>query len=62
MGINHAIPPSSESVTCEACHMPGGIMDWATLGYEKDPYPMPVEQAAGEDAGEEGKAQGAGGR
>jgi hypothetical protein len=57
MGINHAIPPSSESVTCEACHTPGGVMAWDALGYEKDPYPMTVEEVieAGENTQESGR-------
>lgn len=48
MGIYHSVPPAEDALQCHDCHGTGGRMDWAELGYERDPYPG--DGAAGESA------------
>ncbi|MEP5763768.1 MAG: hypothetical protein ABJ308_04210 [Halieaceae bacterium] len=57
MGINHAVPPATESLHCADCHSAGGRMDWEALGYSGDPYPL---KAVGDSASRE--ITGAGGQ
>jgi len=37
MGIFHGVVPAANALTCLDCHVEGGRMDWAELGYKEDP-------------------------
>lgn len=37
MGIFHGVRPAAQALRCLDCHRKGGRMDWAALGYRKDP-------------------------
>lgn len=35
--ITHTVQPTANALGCEACHSPGGRLDWTALGYPGDP-------------------------
>ena len=35
--INHMVAPKEKALKCDDCHGEKGRMDWAALGYGKDP-------------------------
>ena len=37
MGLFHEVQPAENALQCLDCHREGGRMDWAALGYKKDP-------------------------
>jgi Cytochrome c bacterial len=34
--LNHQVAPKGQALACDACHRPGGVMDFRALGYPED--------------------------